>query len=287
VRTFNLTDSGEQTDLTFEITPAPRAASGTIHAVARVGAQQISSGMRVISYTHIPIETMFPVAAARVERVDVTNLARKIGYVMGAGDEVPKALRQLGAEVIMLSAEDLAARNLAEFDAIVAGVRAYNVRPDLRANENRLLNYIRDGGTVIVQYNVADRRETGALARIGPYPLKVGSERVTVEETPVKFPDPNHPLLFTPNKITEKDFDGWVQERGLNFASEWDPQYQPLFEAHDPGEQPQLGGTLFARYGKGVYIFTPYAWFRQLPAGVPGAYRIFANFLSAGKVARR
>ncbi len=170
----------------------------------------------------------------------------------------------------------LATRNLSEFDAIVTGVRAYNLRPDLRANENRLLNYIQDGGVVIVQYNVAsrggpggDRGSSAALAHIGPYPMKVGTERTTVEESPVAFPDPNHPLLFTPNKITERDFDGWVQERGLYFASEWDPRYQPVFESHDPGEKPHPGGTLYARYGKGVYIFTSYAWFRQLPAGVP------------------
>jgi hypothetical protein len=142
-----------------------------------------------------------------------------------------------------------------------------------------------------VQYNVAEggpfgRRETGALSHIGPYPLTVGRERVTVEEAPVKFPDPDHLLLFAPNKITERDFAGWVQERGLYFASEWDPHYEAVFETHDPGEKPLLGGTLYTRYGKGVYIFTALAWFRQLPAGVPGAYRIFANMISAGKVAR-
>jgi hypothetical protein len=217
----------------------------------------------------------------------VTTLAKKVGYIMGAGDNVPKSLRQLGCDVTMLSPEDLAGRNLAEFDAIVTGVRAYNVRPDVRANQNRLLNYVRDGGTLIVQYNVPDRgqRETGALSHIGPYPLQVGGERVTVEEAPMTFPNPDHPLLTVPNHISAKDFEGWVQERGLYFASEWDQQYQPVWESHDPGQKPQLGGTLYARYGKGVYIFSPYVWFRELPAGVPGAYRIFANFLSAGKVA--
>jgi hypothetical protein len=198
-------------------------------------------------------------------------------------------LRQLGSDVTLLGAEDLAGRNLAEFDAIVTGVRAYNVRADLRANQNRLLDYVQQGGTLIVQYNVPDRgqRDPGALSHLGPYPLRVGGERVTVEEAPVKFPSPNHPLLNAPNKITEKDFEGWAQERGLYFAAEWDPQYQPIFESHDPGQQPQTGGTLYARYGKGVYIFSSYVWFRELPAGVPGAYRIFANFLSAGKVARK
>jgi hypothetical protein len=208
---------------------------------------------------------------------------------MGAGDEVPKGLQQLGCEVTQLGADDLASRNLSEFDAIVTGIRAYNLRSDLRANQSRLLNYVQDGGTLVVQYNYAQNNRASQLleqAHIGPYPIKFGQGRTTVEEAPVSFPDPNHPLLFTPNKITERDFDGWVQERGLYYASEWDPHYQPVFESHDPGDKPQLGSTLYTRYGKGVYIYTAYSWFRQLPAGVPGAYRIFANMLSAGKAAR-
>ena len=286
-RSFSLADAGEQADLSFEVTPAKGAAGATLRATADVGAQKISAGMRVINYPHIPIEITFPAAEARGEQFNVTNLAKRVGYIMGAGDNVPKSLRQLGSDVTMLSPEDLAGRNLAEFDAIVTGVRAYNVRPDVRANQNRLMNYVQNGGTLIVQYNVPDRgpRETGNLSHIGPYPLTVGGERVTVEEAPMAFPNADHPLLTVPNHIDAKDFEGWVQERGLYFASEWDKQYQPVWESHDPGQKPQLGGTLYARYGKGVYIFSPYVWFRELPAGVPGAYRIFANFLSAGKVA--
>jgi hypothetical protein len=149
-----------------------------------------------------------------------------------------------------------------------------------------LLNYVEQGGTLVVQYNVADRRSPAVLQGIGPYPVQVGSARVSVEEAPVTFLNPQHPLLAVPNKISDEDFRDWVQERGLNFASQWDSKYEALFESHDPGEEPLRGGTLFARYGKGVYIFTAYSWFRQLPAGVPGAFRIFANFLSAGKSAR-
>ena len=206
--------------------------------------------------------------------------------------------------------DDLARGNLGRFDAIVTGVRAYNTRPDLRANEERLLDYVKNGGTVVVQYNVADgpnappaaapvtakaapatapppanaaADESPTLAHIGPYLLTTGRERVTFEDAPVQLPNPMSPLLHKPNQITAKDFEGWVQERGLYFASKWDPHYQPLFETHDPGEKPQLGGTLYARYGKGAYVFTAFAWFRELPAGVPGAFRIFANLLSAGK----
>jgi LmbE family N-acetylglucosaminyl deacetylase len=298
-RPFHLDEIGEQADLNFEVTPSPDMKGASIRAIVKLGSQRIETGMHVISYSHIPVEITFPAPEARAEAFPVVTLAKKIGYVMGSGDDVPQALRQLGCEVTLLGPDDLAARNLSEFDAIVTGVRAYNLRSDLRANQSRILNYIQDGGTAIVQYNVPERGPFGpmgpaprrvaseTLAHIGPYPLKVGPARTTVEEAPVSFPDPDQLLITAPNKITERDFEGWVQERGLYFASEWDPRYQPVFESHDPGEKPQLGGTLYTRYGKGVYIFSSYVWFRQLPAGVPGAYRIFANMLSAAKVVSR
>jgi LmbE family N-acetylglucosaminyl deacetylase len=286
VRTFHLGDAGEQTEMSFMVTPAHRTDRSTVRAVATISGKQVASGMRVINYTHIPVEMTFPPAEARAERFDVTTLAKKVGYVMGAGDDVPQALRQLGCEVTLLGPDDLASRSLSEFDAIVTGVRAYNVRPDLRANQNRLLNYIQEGGTVVVQYNYTLGGATRNLTRIGPYPMSFGQERTTLEEAPVTFPDPDHPLLFTPNKITERDFDGWIQERAVYFSTEWDAHYQPVLESHDPGDKPQLGGMLYTRYGKGAYVFTAFAFFRQLPAGVPGAYRIFANLLSAGKAAR-
>ena len=245
--------------------------------------------MEVISYPHIPIQTVFPPAEEKLVRADIKVLAKKVGYIVGAGDDVPRALEQLGCEITFLSAADLEQRNLAEFDAIVAGVRAYNVRTDLIANEHRLLDYVKNGGTYIVQYNTVDR---GPLPPMGPYPFTVTMDfqsrhdRVSVEDAPVKFPHPANPLLHVPNEITERDFEGWVQERGLYFASKWDPHYETVLECHDPGEPPEEGGMLYARYGKGVYIFSAYSWFRQLPAGVPGAYRIFANMLSAGHADR-
>jgi hypothetical protein len=191
---------------------------------------------------------------------------------------MPDALRQIGATVTLLNAGDLARADLSHFDAIVTGVRAYNTRPDLRTYQNRLLDYVKDGGTLVVQYNVLER---AALENIGPFPFKVGGERVTVEEAPVVIQNKDLHVFHELNEINAHDFDGWIQERGLNFASEWDSHYKPLFETHDPGQKPQLGGTLYAEYGKGVYIFTAFSWFRQLPAGVPGAYRIFANFIRA------
>jgi hypothetical protein len=247
--------------------------------------------MDVIDYPHIPPQVVFHPANTKLVRAEVKTLARTIGYVMGAGDEIPDALRQLGCQVTLLDSQELAHGDLSRFDAIVAGVRAYNTRPDLRANQRRLMEFVAAGGTMVVQYNVAEGGPFGGdptlLSKIGPYPIVIGRDRVTVEEAPVTFPNPQHPVLQSPNKISSADFDGWIQERGLYFASRWDSHYEPLLESHDPGEKPLPGGTLFARYGNGVYIFTAYSWFRQLPAGVPGAYRIFANFISAGKVARQ
>ena len=224
-------------------------------------------------------------ARTALVRANVRTLARKIGYLMGPGDDVPRALRQMGCEVTLVGEEDLTRGRLERFDAIVAGVRAFNVRPDLRANRFRLLEYVQAGGTWVVQYNVADRRAPEQVAAIGPYPLRVGRDRVTSAEAPVTFLDPAHPLLNSPNKLGEEDFRGWIQERGLYFAAEWDARYTALFECHDPGEEPLDGATLYARYGRGAYVFTAFSWFRQLPAGVAGAYRIFANLLSAAKTA--
>jgi LmbE family N-acetylglucosaminyl deacetylase len=283
--TFNLAERGEQTVASFTVEPPSSASTGKLSTDALT--------MHIIDYPHIPPQVVFQKAEAKLVRGDIKTLAHTVGYIMGAGDEVPDALRQLGCDVTLLRSDDLAHGDLSRFDAIVTGVRAFNTRSDLHANHKRLLDYVAAGGTMIVQYNVLEGGPFGGgdptlLSRIGPYPLTTGRDRVTVEEAPVTFPHPDHPVLQSPNKITAADFDGWVQERGLYFAAQWDQHYEPILESHDPGEKPPLpGGTLFARHGKGVYIFTAYSWFRQLPAGVPGAYRVFANFISAGKVVRQ
>ncbi|MGI8990575.1 MAG: PIG-L family deacetylase [Bryobacteraceae bacterium] len=287
-RTFQFTETGERQEVSFALTRAvpgfepgsENAAPAHFHAIARVDGKEVAAGMQVIAYPHIPPQTLTPPSNGLLRIAPLRVLAKRVGYVMGAGDDVPDALRQMGCEVRLLTEDDLARGDLSGFDAIVTGVRAYNVRSDLRANQHRLLDYVRDGGTMIVQYN----RLEGSNLEIGPYPFKLGGSRVTVEESPVAFPHPDSPLLQAPNHITEKDFTGWIQERGLYFASKWDEHYQTVLESHDPGEVPLPGGTLYTRYGKGAYIFTAYSWFRQLPAGVPGAYRIFANLLSAGKL---
>jgi LmbE family N-acetylglucosaminyl deacetylase len=312
---FELAATDEQTNVFFNLVPSAGDSRGKIHAIAQVGTHTVSAGTEVIQYPHITTQTLLPPAEATLVRTDIRILSKTVGYVMGAGDDVPQAIRQLGSEVTLLTEADLAHGDLARFDAIVTGVRAFNTRPDLRANYQRLFDYANNGGTLIVQYNVPGGGPTGlnvtttaaptpgaptapapvlavttpaddgSLAHIGPYPIRIArNDRVTVEEAPITFPNPELRLLHAPNQITSADFDGWVQERGLYFADQWDPKYVSVLESHDPGEMPLPGGMLYAPVGKGAYIFSAYDWFRELPAGVPGAYRMFANMLSAAKV---
>lgn len=290
---FEFKAEGEEREVSFTVTPAhfgpETGAPARFRAFAMVGGNEIATGVQILDYEHIPPQTLFRPSSGMLREAPLTLLSKNIGYVMGAGDEVPDTLRQMGCEVTLLSESDLATGNLSRFDAILSGVRAYNVRADLRANQPRLLDYVQKGGTLVVQYNVTEDRRFAqapviALDHLGPYPITQGRDRVTVEESPVEFLSMTAPLLREPNKISSKDFEGWVQERGLYFASEWDPRYQTVIATHDPGEKSLPGGMLYTRYGKGAYIFSYYSWFRQLPAGVPGAYRIFANILSAGKV---
>jgi len=288
---FDLSSAEEQTILPFTLTPPSAESIGELKAVVNVGDRTIMTNVHVIDYPHFPAQTLFPPAEARLIRADIKTLAHTVGYIVGAGDEMPAALRQIGLDVTTLSADDLTHGDLAHFDAIVTGVRSFNTRPDLRANYPRLFKYVEDGGTLVVQYNTPDNggpgnpapADTPALQHIGPYPIRTGRDRTTVEESPVFLPNPQLPLFHVPNQITERDFDGWIQERGLNFPSEWDPRYLSVMETHDPGDKASYGAELFTRYGKGAYVMTSMSWFRQLPSGVPGAYRLFANMLSAGK----
>jgi LmbE family N-acetylglucosaminyl deacetylase len=302
-QTFKIETSGEQQVLTFQVTPPAGETTAALHAVAGAGGREIASGTQVIAYPHFPAQTLFPPSDIKLVRSNIKITAKKVGYIMGAGDEMPEALRQLGIDVTLLTQSDLEQGDLSRFDAIVAGVRAYNVRSDIRANQQRLLDYVKSGGTYVVQYQTGDSPDPTAprgqqqppnpfnqqqaapvTTSLGPYPFFVpggNKYRITVEAAPVKFPNQDSPLLQYPNHINPKDFDGWVQERGVYFAVGWDKHYQTVLASEDPGEQPLEGGLIWTRYGKGVYIFTSYSWFRQLPAGVPGAYRLFANLLSA------
>jgi LmbE family N-acetylglucosaminyl deacetylase len=276
-----LKGKGAESAATFAVTPPADASTATLAAEFEAGGKKFTRGIVEIDYPHIPRQTLFPAAAARLVRVELARRGARVGYVMGAGDEVPEALRQVGYDVTLLSDEDLDAADFSKFDAVVAGVRAYNTRAALRRQQKRLLEYVERGGTLVVQYNTGDRTLEGA--QLGPYPFRITSDRVTDETAAVTPLAPGDALLNAPNRITAADFDGWVQERGLYFAADWDARYTPLFASHDPGAPDLKGSTLVARHGKGTYVFTALAFFRQLPAGVPGAYRLFANMISAGK----
>jgi LmbE family N-acetylglucosaminyl deacetylase len=274
-----LAAAGQEATRRFAIQIPALAATGSfrIHAVADFQGKRFSRGYRVIEYPHIRSHLLYRDAVMQVETFQVdTAPGLNIGYVMGAGDVVPAAIEQLGIGVSLLSAEDLAWADLSRYDTIVVGVRAYEFRPDLVANQQRFVDYVRDGGTLIVQYQtVASNRVAFA-----PYPAKLSRDRVVDETAPVTVLEPEHALFRWPNLITKRDFDGWIQERGLYFLEQWDERFTPLLESHDPGEPPRRGGMVIATYGKGQYVYTGYAWFRQLPAGIPGAFRIFANLIS-------
>ncbi|RZK33160.1 MAG: LmbE family protein, partial [Hymenobacter sp.] len=300
---FDLQNKDDEQTVNFMLRPLAGAAEGKteLRAVATVGTERYSRGIQQIIYPHIPTQTLFPEATAPLVRLHVARgHTRTIGYLMGAGDEVPEALRQLGYTVSLLDpATDLTAEHLARYDAVVLGVRAYNVLDQLKTKQPELLKYVENGGTMLVQYVV--NRGT-VLPQIGPYPLTLSADRVTVENTPVTFvnapggaiitrqatqptaaPSLSQSLLNTPNKLTAADFSaGWVQEQGLYYPSAWDSHYQSVIASHDPGEADKSGAILVAPYGKGRYIYTGLSLFRELPAGVPGAYRILANLVESG-----
>jgi len=272
---------GEEAKATFQVKPPAGESNALLHAEAETSdGKKIDVGVTNIDYPHIPAQRVFSDAAAKLVRADIRKRGTRVGYIMGAGDEVPTALRQVGYDVTLLTDDDLDRGDFARYDAIVTGVRAYNARPRMRLAHPKLMEYVKNGGTLVVQYNSTNPQPL--LVDVpGPYPFKVTTERVTVEEAPVRFVHPDSPLLNVPNKITQADFNGWVQERGLNFVKDWDPQYQTVLASNDPGEPEKEGGELYAHYGKGTFVYTSYAWFRQLPAGVPGAYKMFVNLVSA------
>jgi hypothetical protein len=284
---FTFTHDGEASDFAFKVS-VPRVATGAddkIHAVAEYGGRAYTEGYRVIAHHDLEPRHLYRPATMAVRVIDVQvapNLS--VGYVMGVGDEVPQALNQIGAKVTMLGANDLANGHLDQFDSIIIGIRASAVRDDLKTYSKRLLDYVERGGNLIYQYQT---QEFDA-APYGPYPytLTARPEEVSEEEAPVTILDPSHPVFHWPNKITEADFNGWVVERGSKWMTTWDERYKPLLESHDRQQPPQKGGLLYAQYGNGTFIYAAYAFHRQLPAGVQGGYRLFANLISVKKQPR-
>ncbi len=281
-RPLAFTKQGEKTARTFKVTP-PAGANGNfeIKALAEANGKTYDNGYQVIAYPHIETHFIYRAAVAKIEVFDVAVAkGLKVGYVMGSGDDGPTVLEQLGVNVKLITASELASGDLSGYDTIILGIRVYEVNDNVIANNKRLLDYVANGGTLIVQYN----KQEYVNGNFAPYPVKMTrGDRVTDETAPITILEPNHPLFNFPNKITEADWKGWVQERGLYFLSDWDAKYTPLLASSDDPNAPLKGGQLIAAYGKGTYIFTGYSWFRQFPSGVPGAYRLFANLASYPK----
>jgi hypothetical protein len=254
---FQIATAGNQARLTFQVTAPPGAATGDLVAAAQVDGRIHRTARVDLRYEHIPAQLLQPRAAARLVSLDLKVTARRIGYLAGAGDLVAEALTRMGCTVTPLGAADLTAERLATFDAVVMGVRAYNTRPEIVPLLPKLFTYVEAGGTLVVQYNTTADLQTTALT---PFPLKLSRDR-----------------------IVPSDFDGWVQERGLYFPSDWDSRFTPLLACSDPGEKPLRGAVLVAPHGRGQVAYTGLSFFRQLPAGVPGAYRLFANLVSLGQ----
>ena len=276
---FDLKQKGEEQTFQFIVTPPKGQSEGDVAAIASMNGKKYDRSLVRIDYDHIPVQTLFPKSSAKVVKIDLKRGGQNVGYIMGAGDEIPASLRQIGYNVWEMSDEDVTAQNLKDLDAVIVGIRAYNTRDRMKFHQNKLMEYVENGGTMIVQYNTSHRLNTKEL---GPYPFQLSRDRVTVEEAEVRILNDKHPLMNTPNKITNKDFDGWVQERGLYFPNEWDEKYEALLSSNDPNEEARNGGLLVAQYGKGHYIYSGYSWFRELPAGVSGAYRLFTNMISLG-----
>ena len=278
---FTFTHAGEARNFSFTVS-LPRAATGAeyqIHAVAEYGGRAYTEGYRVIAHRDMEPRHLYRPATMDVRGIDVQvapNLS--VGYVMGVGDEVPQALAQIGVNVTLLGANDLANGHLDQFDAIIIGICASAVRADLKTYSRRLLDYVERGGNLIYQYQT---QEFDA-APYGPYSYKLTARaaEVSEEDAPVTILDPPHPVFHWPNTITEADFHGWVDERGSKWMTTWDERYTPLLESHDRQQPPQRGGLLYAQYGNGTFIYAAYAFYRQLLAGVPGGYRLFANLIS-------
>ena len=275
---FNIAQKNDKQVVVFTVTPPKNESEGMLKVTATSEGENYTKELVEINYSHIPKQTVLLNSEAKIVRLNIKKVGNYIGYIKGAGDAVPESLRQIGYTVVEINPTEINDKNLLKFDAIVLGIRAYNVVDELKFKQKYLLEYVNNGGNMIVQYNT--NRGVNVEA---PYPLTLSRDRVTDETAEVTILAPNNSLVNFPNAITNDDFKGWVQERGLYFPSVWDEKYTPVFSMNDDGESPKLGSLLIAQYGKGNYIYTGLSFFRELPAGVSGAYKLFANMLSVGK----
>lgn len=277
---FTIDKKGQETLAVFSVSPSREASEIDIKSIVTVDGQTFSQNKIDINYPHIYKQMVLKPAEAKAIRLKIKTKGEKIAYIMGAGDEVPKSLTQMGYSVEIIRPEEISAEKLQGFDVVMTGIRAYNTVNTLAFKQKTLLDFVKDGKTMIVQYNTTDDLVTKDIA---PYSLKISRDRVTEENAEVRFLAPNHPVLNYPNKITEADFKGWKQEQGLYYPSEWDAAFTPILSANDKGEKPKNGALLVAKYGKGNYIYTGLSFFRELPEGVSGAFRLLANIIAIGK----
>jgi hypothetical protein len=277
---FRLSSAGDHAQLSFTVKAPSAPGTAVLTAEARMSDRTWNTGRVVIRHEHIPLQLLQPPAKLKAVALDLAIKGRRVGYIPGAGDRVGEGLEEMGYEVARLAGADLSPEKLAGLDAVVLGVRAYNVRDDLAAHLPALFAYVEGGGTVVAQYNRPNGLKTSRLA---PFDLRLSDSRVTDESALVTFLAPDHPALTTPNRISASDMEGWVQERGIYFPTQWDTHFLPILASGDPGETPLKGGLLVAKHGRGHFVYTGLVFFRQLPAGVAGAYRLFANLISLGK----
>ena len=274
---FDITSKDGLQKLSFMVTPPTGQSIGSLKPIASYQGRNYTNDLIEIEYDHIPSQSVLRPEEAKVAKINIETAGNKIAYIMGAGDKVPGCLRYVGYHVEEIELSATEPSNLANYDAVVLGIRALNTLEDIDVYQDNLMNYVEAGGTLITQYNTSRRLKTKDF---GPYPMSLGRFRVSQEDAEMRIVNPDHKVLNFPNKITQDDFDDWIQERGLYFASEWDDKYETIISANDDGENPSEGGMLIAEYGKGHFVYSNFSWFRQLPAGVPGAYRIFANMLA-------
>jgi len=274
---FALSKKGEEQMVSFEVFPPKNADEIRVKAIAVVNGKSFDKEQININYEHISKQQILRTSEAKFIKLDIKIGNEKIAYLMGAGDEIPKSLLQMGYEVTKINPSEITKEKLTDFDVLITGIRAYNTVKELKFKQEILLDFVKEGKTMMVQYNTTDELVTKNIA---PFPIKISRDRVTEENAEVRFLAPEHPVLNYPNKITAKDFEGWTQEQGLYYPSEWDNSFTPILSSNDKGETPKNGALLIAKYGKGNYIYTGLSFFRELPEGVSGAYRLISNLIS-------
>ncbi len=275
-----IAQKGGEITVSFTVEPPKEQSEGNLSATVLVNGKRYSKELKEISYDHIPKQSVLLPSTAKVVRLNLVKKGQRIGYIQGAGDQIPESLRQIGYTVIELDQADVTADNLQGFDAVILGIRAYNVNERAKYYQKDLHDYVANGGTLLVQYNTSRRQ---VVDQVAPFQLELSRDRVTDENSKVTILQPSHELMSYPNKITKKDFEGWVQERGLYFPNKWSSEFSAMLAMNDSGEDPKKGSLLVAQHGDGYFIYTGLSFFRELPAGVPGAYRLFTNLLSVGK----